>query len=164
MPKPVIAGINGVVAGIGIALALVCDIRVAAKSARFVPAFARIGLVPDGGLIYLLSKYMPIGKIFDTYAMNKEITAEEAYRIGLVEYVVDDQNFEEELRRIALKYAEGPYALGLAKQIINMTVLPEFLKAYDLEMEMQEKAASSHDHKEGVRAFVEKRAPRFTGE
>jgi len=165
IPKPVLAGINGVVAGIGLSLALVCDIRVAAKSARFIPAFARIGLVPDGGLVYLLSKYMPVGKLFDFYAMNREISAEEAYRMGLVEYLVDDAAFLDELKKIALKYAEGPtYAFGLTKQIVNMTVFADYERAFDVEMELQEKAAVSQDHREGVRAFVEKRQPVFRGE
>jgi len=97
--------------------------------------------------------------------MNREISAEEAYRMGLVEYLVDDAAFLDELKKIALKYAEGPtYAFGLTKQIVNMTVFADYERAFDVEMELQEKAAASQDHREGVRAFVEKRQPVFRGE
>lgn len=164
IPKPVIAGINGVAAGVAISLILVCDIRVASKKARFVPAFARIGLVPDGGFIYLLSQYLPFNRIFDIYAMNKEISVDEAYRFGIVDYLVEDDKFEEELFQIAKNYAKGPIkAFAYTKEIINQVLMSIFNNAYNLEMEMQEKAMSTYDHKEGIKAFKEKREPQFRG-
>ncbi len=164
LPKPVIAAINGPAAGAGLALALACDLRLAAASARLVPAFGRIGLVPDSGLSHTLPRLIGSAAAFDWMVSGRSIAAPEAVALGLVTRVVEDADLAAETDALAMELAAGPTAaIGLTKQLIGRSLESSLDDQLDEEARLQAIAAAGDDFAEGVAAFLEKRPPRFTG-
>ncbi|MFL6050231.1 MAG: enoyl-CoA hydratase-related protein [Gaiellales bacterium] len=162
--KPVIAAINGPAAGAGLALALACDLRLAAASASLVPAFAGIGLVPDSGLSHTLPRLIGSAVAFDWIVSGRRIAAPEAAAMGLVTRVVEDADLAAETDALATALAAGPTAaIGLTKQLIGRSLESSLDDQLDEEARLQAIAAAGDDFAEGVAAFLEKRPPRFTG-
>jgi 2-(1,2-epoxy-1,2-dihydrophenyl)acetyl-CoA isomerase len=164
IPKPTIAMVNGPAAGAGMALALACDLRIAGQSARFVTAFANVGFSGDFGGSYFLSKLVGSGKARELYYTAEPIDASQALALGVVNRVVPDADLREITMEFARKLARGPrIALGLMKQNFNAAENGTLAQLLDLEAQRQIETGRTRDHKEAARAFVEKRAPVFTG-
>lgn len=164
MPKPVIAAINGVAAGAGISVALACDYRIASDTATFTTAFVKIGLVPDAGSSYLLPHTVGTAKALELAILSDRIDAPGAQAIGLVNRVVPGRALLEEATELARRLAELPTsAIGLIKRTFSRAARSSLSEALDLEAEAQDEAAMTHDHLEGVMAFLEKRQAKFTG-
>jgi 2-(1,2-epoxy-1,2-dihydrophenyl)acetyl-CoA isomerase len=164
MPKPVIAAVQGVAAGISCNIALACDLRIAADNARFLEAFARIGLVPDGGGGFFLSRLVGMSKALEMSMLADEVSGPEAERIGLVNKCVPLAEFEATTKALAQRLARGPTrAYALIKQLIYTSVDSDLETTLKLEGELQDQAFETADHREGVTAFLEKRAAQFSG-
>jgi 2-(1,2-epoxy-1,2-dihydrophenyl)acetyl-CoA isomerase len=164
MPKPVIAAVQGVAAGISCNIALACDLRIAADNARFLEAFARIGLVPDGGGGFFLPRLVGMGKALEMSMLADEVSGPEAERIGLVNKCVPLAEFEATTKALAQRLARGPTrTYALIKQLIYTSVDSDLETTLKLEGELQDKAFETVDHREGVTAFLEKRAAQFSG-
>ena len=164
LPKPIIGSINGVAAGAGMNIALATDLRIAADTARFVEAFARVGLVPDGGGTYFLPRLVGTAKAMELILLADMIDAQEALRIGLVNRVVPADQLQNETQKLAERLAEGPtVAYGLAKTGLYQGLGMTLEDVLNLEARNQAIAARTPDRAEGVAAFREKRPPRFTG-
>ncbi len=162
--KPVIAMVNGVAAGAGFNLMLACDIVFSAKSARFAQSFAKVGLIPDCGGTYLLPRVVGLHKAKELMYTGKLIKSDEAFRLGLVNQVVED----EELKDATYKFAEelvnsAPLSLGFIKEILNQSGNMTLENVLELEADLQSLCLLTEDNKEGVKAFKEKRAPEFKG-
>ena len=164
MPKPVIAAVQGVAAGISCNIALACDLRIAADNARFIEAFARIGLVPDGGGGFFLPRLVGMGKALEMSMLADEVSGPEAERIGLVNKCVPLAEFEATTKALAQRLARGPTrTYALIKQLIYTSVDSDLETTLKLEGELQDQAFETADHREGVTAFLEKRAAQFSG-
>ena len=164
IPKPTIAMVNGPAAGAGMSLALACDLRIAAQSARFVTAFANIGFSGDFGGSYFLSKLIGTGKARELYYTAEPLDAARAFELGIVNKVVAEADLAEATMALARKLARGPrIALALMKQNFNAAESGTLAELLDLEARRQVETGRTEDHKEAARAFVEKRTPRFTG-
>ncbi|GAX89281.1 enoyl-CoA hydratase-related protein [Effusibacillus lacus] len=162
--KPILAAVNGVAAGAGMSLALACDIRLASEKASFVNVFVSIGLVPDSGGCYFLPRIVGIGKALELAMTGDKVTAEEAYRIGLVSKVYPAETFEADTMEYARKLAKLPTkAIGLIKRSMYKGLHMTLEETLEYEALVQEIAGSTEDHKEGVAAFFEKRTPVFKG-
>src|SRR5688572_27538021 len=162
--KPVIAAVNGVAAGGGCDIALACDIRIASDRARFGEVFARIGLFPGTGGTYLLPRTVGVAKALELIWTGDLIDAEEAERSGLVNRVVPHGQLLAETRAYAARLAEGPpLALALAKAAVYRGLDLDLHAAFDYAATAEAITLTSEDHREGVRAFREKRPPRFVG-
>jgi 2-(1,2-epoxy-1,2-dihydrophenyl)acetyl-CoA isomerase len=165
LEKPIVAGINGVAAGVGLSLALAADIRVAADNASFTTGFSKIGLVPDGGMSFMLPLLVGIGRAAELAFTSDRIDAAEAHRLGLVNRVVPADELGAATAGLAGQLATMPTrALGLTKRAFNRTILADLDAWLDYEAHLQEIAGRTDDHKEGVRAFIEKRQATFTGQ
>jgi 2-(1,2-epoxy-1,2-dihydrophenyl)acetyl-CoA isomerase len=161
--KPVIAAINGPCAGGSLGLALACDIRVASENARFVVGFGGIALVPDMSVSLMLPALIGLGRSLELYATNAPISAQQALDWGLVNRVIPSDQLMKETAQLAEQLAAGPVgAFGLAKQAFNKATLPNLEEALNTEAELQEIAGHREEHKEGIVAFLEKRAPKFS--
>lgn len=165
LDRPIIAAVNGVAAGAGASLALACDLRIAAESARFVLAFGRIGLVPDSGATWFLPRIVGSARAAELALLDPTIDAAEALRIGLVSRVVADA----ELMAAARAVAEGlvgraPLAVAATKRLLSQAWTTDLDGALAAERAAQGVLGASRDHAEGLAAFREKRPPRFTGE
>lgn len=162
--KPIIAGVNGVAAGAGASFALACDLRLAARSASFVMAFVNIGLVPDSAATLTLVQHLGYSRAFEMCVLGEKLSAEEALRWGLVSRVMDDAHFADVLRETAEKIAALPTrAIGLTKRALCKAWLSDFEDQLEYEAFLQQTAGHTADHREGVRAFIEKRKPQFRG-
>lgn len=162
--KPTIAMVNGVAAGAGLSLALACDLRIAARSARFVTAFAKVGFSGDFGGSYFLSKLVGTGKARELYYTAASLDATEAQALGIANQVVDDGKLVDATHALALKLAQGPrIALKLMKRNFNAAESGTLSELLDLEARHQIETGLTEDHREAARAFVEKRAPIFRG-
>ncbi|MEW5829307.1 MAG: enoyl-CoA hydratase-related protein [Chloroflexota bacterium] len=160
--KPVLAAVNGPVAGAGLGVALACDLRLAADTARFTVGFAGIGLAPDSGVSLFLPALIGLGRATEFAFSNAPIPAQQALEWGLVNQVVQLEDLRAHMNMVAGMLAKGPTgAFGLAKRAFNRSVYPNLEDALDYEGHLQEIASQGGEHKEGVRAFLEKRLPEF---
>jgi 2-(1,2-epoxy-1,2-dihydrophenyl)acetyl-CoA isomerase len=163
-PKPVIAAINGVVAGAGVSLMLACDFRIASDAASFTMAFVKIGLIPDAGSTYLLPRTVGMAKALELALLSDRLDANAAQEAGLVNRVVPAESLMQEAHALAARLAELPtVAIGLTKRIFNESSRLTLDRAMDREAEVQDEAAATEDHIEGVLAFLQKRPPQFKG-
>ena len=163
--KPVICAVNGVAAGAGANIAFGCDLTLAARSAKFIQSFIKIGLIPDSGGTYILPRLVGMQRAAAMTMLGDKMTAEEAKDLGLIYQVVDDESLMETATALAEKLAQMPtVGLGLTKRGLNHGLGVDLPTQLEFEAEIQAEAAGSKDYKEGVAAFLEKRAPNFTGE
>ena len=164
LPIPVVCAVNGVAAGAGCNLALACDIVIAARSASFLQAFARIGLIPDAGGTYTLPRLVGTARAMAAAMLAQQISAERAEQWGLIWKCVDDDKLSDEAQAMARQLAaQATLALGLMKRAIYASAANTFEQQLDLERDLQREAANSADFREGVTAFKEKRPAKFTG-
>jgi 2-(1,2-epoxy-1,2-dihydrophenyl)acetyl-CoA isomerase len=165
MDKPVLAAVNGVTAGAGLGLALACDLRAASDKATFHEAFIKVGLAPDSGTSFWLTRILGLGKAMEVGMLGEPIDAARAMSLGLVNWVFPDESFRREVAGIAERLARGPTkAIGLTKRALNRAVVVDVESALEYEMYLQDIAGRTKDHVEGVKAFFDKRDPKFTGE
>lgn len=164
LAKPVVCAVNGVAAGAGANVALSCDIVLAARSARFIQPFARLGLVPDSGGTYHLPRLVGEARAKGLALLGDTLGAEDAEAWGLIWKAIHDDRLLPEAHKIATHLATQPtYGLGLTKQAIHASGANSFDEQIDLERDLQREAGRTPDYAEGVRAFFEKRPPQFTG-
>jgi 2-(1,2-epoxy-1,2-dihydrophenyl)acetyl-CoA isomerase len=164
LPIPVVCAVNGVAAGAGANLALACDIVLAARSASFVQAFAKIGLVPDCGGTWFLPRFVGEARARALSMLADPVPAETAAEWGMIWRAVADDELMREAEALAARLAAGPTAaLGLIKQALEGSAVNELEDQLDLEAELQEEAAENPDYAEGLRALLQKRPPSFTG-
>ena len=163
MEKIVIAAVNGVAAGAGCNLALACDLRVASDEAKFIQSFVRVGLAPDSGGSFILPRLVGVSKAMELLLLGDTIDAKEAQRIGLVARVFAAAEFAASAKAIAEQVARAPRGIGLIKRAVNHANLANLETDLDYEAHLQEIAGRSSDYDEGVKAFLEKRPPVFTG-
>jgi 2-(1,2-epoxy-1,2-dihydrophenyl)acetyl-CoA isomerase len=163
--KPVIAAVNGLAAGIGCSLALAADLIVAARSAYFLLAFVNIGLALDGGASQLLRERIGHARAFQMAFLGERIDAEQALAWGMVNQVVDDDQFETAVAELAARFVAGPPgSYATIKRTINARAYDDFAELLELEAVQQQQRAESKDFIEGAMAFVQKRPAHFTGE
>jgi enoyl-CoA hydratase/carnithine racemase len=163
--KPTIAALPGPAAGAGLALALACDIRIAAESAIMATGYARIGLTGDYGIAWLLTRLAGTSRARELMFLSERIDARRAETLGLINRVVPDAELREAAFALAKTLAEGPsIALASIKDNLDHAVTSDLLDSMDQEAENLIKAARTSDHKEAVRAFIEKRKPAFSGQ
>ncbi|MGB6054496.1 MAG: 2-(1,2-epoxy-1,2-dihydrophenyl)acetyl-CoA isomerase PaaG [Burkholderiaceae bacterium] len=164
LPIPVVASVRGVAAGAGANLALACDIVLAERSASFVQAFAKIGLVPDSGGSWLLPQRIGMARAMGLALLAEKLPAERAEQWGLIWKCVDDAALATETAQLAQHLAAQPTkALGMIKAALRAAANNDLDAQLDLERDMQRELGQSHDYAEGVNAFLQKRAPRFQG-
>ena len=164
LEKPVIAAVNGAAAGAGLSIASVCDLRIAADSATFVPAFINIGLVPDSGGSYFVSRILGPARAFEWLASGRKLTAAEAHAWGLVSEVVEADALAVRAAEIAAQFAALPTrGIGMTKRLIDHAVTASLEEQLEREAQLQAAATQTDDFKEGVAAFLEKRSPEFRG-
>jgi 2-(1,2-epoxy-1,2-dihydrophenyl)acetyl-CoA isomerase len=164
MEKPVIARINGIAAGSGASIALACDIRIASEEAGLKQAFIGVGLVPDSGSSYFLTRTLGPGRALELIMTGRTVGAKEAETLGLVNKVVPAAELDRAVEETAEKLANGPTkAIGLSKRIVNRIASFDLSEALEYEAQSQDIAGKTEDHLEAVRAFLEKRQPKFSG-
>ncbi len=164
LPKPVVCAVNGVAAGAGANIALACDIVLAARSAQFIQAFAKIGLVPDSGGTHVLPRLVGDARARALMLLGEPVKAEQAEAWGLIWKVVDDQALLTDAEALTTHLASQPtFGLALTKALLNASATNPLDAQLDLERDAQGRAGRTRDHAEGVRAFAEKRTPSFTG-
>ena len=164
LEKPVIAAVNGPAAGAGLSLACACDIRIAAESAAFIPAFIGIGLVPDSGGTYFIHRLLGAPRSFEWMTSNRKLTAAEALEWGLVSEVVADDTLTARVSELAAMYAAAPTkAIGMTKRLFDHAQNATLEEQLELEAQLQAAATQTDDFREGVTSFLEKRPPQFTG-
>ena len=163
--KPTIAAVPGPAAGAGLALALACDIRIAAESAIMSTGYARIGLTGDYGIAWLLTRLVGTSRARELMFLSERIDARRCETLGLVNRVVPDAEVREAAFALAKSFAEGPsMALARIKDNLDHAVTSDFLDSMDQEAENMVRSARTADHKEAVRAFIDKRKPAFVGQ
>jgi 2-(1,2-epoxy-1,2-dihydrophenyl)acetyl-CoA isomerase len=164
LEKPVIAAVNGPAAGAGMSLACVCDIRIAAASATFIPAFVNIGLVPDSGGTFFVTRILGYARAFEWLCSGRRLTADEAHAWGLVSEVVDDDALPTRAAELAGELAALPTkAIGMTKRLLDRAASSSLEDQLEREAQLQAAATQSEDFREGVAAFLAKRKPEFKG-
>lgn len=165
LEKPVVAAVNGVAAGAGASFAFACDLRIAARSATFMMAFVHVGLIPDSAGAFSLLQQAGYARAAELCFLGEKLSAEEAERWGLVNRVVDDERLADATRELAAKLAAAPTrAIGLTKRLLNRAWTATLAEQLEYEAFLQQTAGHTADHREGVRAFLEKRKPAFRGQ
>jgi 2-(1,2-epoxy-1,2-dihydrophenyl)acetyl-CoA isomerase len=164
MPKPTIAALNGFASGLGLDLALACDVRIAADRVKVSETFVSMGLVPDGGGTFFLPRLVGSGKAAEMIFTGEPIPAQEAERIGLINRVVPAPELEKTAQDLARRLAKGPsLAIRLAKQALKKNLHGNLAEALTVEAQFQKMCFQSFDHQEAVGAFLERREPIFQG-
>lgn len=162
--KPIIGAVNGVAAGAGANIALACDIVFAKKSAAFIQAFSKIGLIPDSGGTYFLPRIIGMQKAMALMMTGDKVFAEEAEALKMIYKAVEDDEFESSVEKFAQKLSRMPTrALGLTKKAVNQSFTNSMQEQLDLEENLQNEAGQTEDFQEGVQAFMEKRPAQFKG-
>jgi 2-(1,2-epoxy-1,2-dihydrophenyl)acetyl-CoA isomerase len=164
LEKPVLAAVNGAAAGAGLSLACACDLRIAADSAAFVPAFVNVGLVPDTGGSWLVPRLLGYARAFEWMCSGRKVDADEALAWGLVSEVAPaDETLGRTQERAAALAALPTRAIAMTKRLFERSAGSRLVEQLELEAQLQVAATGSEDHAEGIAAFLEKREPRFTG-
>lgn len=164
LEKPVIAAVNGVAAGLGAHLAFASDLIIAAADARFIEVFVRRGIAVDAGGAFLLPRLIGLAKAKELVFFGEDLSADDALRIGLINRVAAPDQLLQLTREWAEKLAQGPtYAIGMSKHLLNRSLQSDLDTAFEEEAFAQCLVTQSEDTKEGMRAFMEKRQPKFTG-
>ncbi len=164
LERPIIAAVNGIAAGAGANLALACDLVLAARSAKFIQAFCKLGLVPDSGGTYFLPRLVGEARAIGLALLGEPLAAEQAAAWGLIWRVVDDEQLMPEATALARRLATQPTrGLGLIKRALAASAAHTLDEQLDLERDLQREAGRTEDYREGVRAFFEKRPPKFKG-
>lgn len=165
LEKPVIAAVNGVAAGAGANMALCCDVVLAASNASFIQAFSKIGLIPDSGGTFFLPRLVGWQKASAIMMLGDKISAEQAERMGMIYKVLPADTFLEDSINLAHELAGLPTrGLAFTKMALNQSMQQSWEQQLATEDELQQKAANTHDYREGITAFLEKRPPQFKGE
>ena len=164
LEKPVIAAVNGAAAGAGLSFACACDLRIAADSAAFIPAFINIGLVPDSGGTYFVSRLLGPARAFEWLASGRKLTAAEAHAWGLVSEVVEQDALSAHAAEVAARFAAMPTrGVGMTKRLLDHALNATLDEQLEREAQLQTAATQTADFREGVAAFLEKRPPQFRG-
>jgi 2-(1,2-epoxy-1,2-dihydrophenyl)acetyl-CoA isomerase len=163
LPFPLITAINGIAAGAGMSLALSGDIKIAARSASFLQAFARIGLVPDCGSSWILPRLIGMARAMELSMLAERLPAETALQWGMINRLEDDAALMPKTLELAKSLAAGPKSLGLIRQMYWQSLDNHYSEQLDLEAKLQTRAAMTDDYAEGVAAFRDKRQARFSG-
>jgi 2-(1,2-epoxy-1,2-dihydrophenyl)acetyl-CoA isomerase len=162
LKKPIIVAVNGPAVGVGFTMTLPCDIRIASQRARFGAIFARVGLIPEFGSTFILPRLVGLAKAKELALLGRIIDAQEALDIGLVSKVVPHEELMPEAMSLAMALAQGPTrTLGLVKEVLHQGLVSDLASAEALEARILAGCVRSPEHAEGVRAFLEKRQPRF---
>jgi 2-(1,2-epoxy-1,2-dihydrophenyl)acetyl-CoA isomerase len=164
LEKPVLAAVNGPAAGAGLSFACACDLRLAADSATFVPAFINIGLVPDSGGTYFVRRLLGTARAFEWLTSGRRLTAEEAHAWGLLSEVVEADRLAGRAAALAAELAAMPTrGIAMTKRLLDYAEHTTLEEQLELEAQLQTAATQTNDFREGVAAFLEKREPRFEG-
>ncbi len=164
LPKPIVCRLNGVAAGAGCSLALACDIIVASEEATLIEVFINIGLVPDSGSSYFLPRLVGMAKAFEMCSMGTRVKANEAAAMGLINKSVPADELDSAVKSYTDYFAKAPTkSIGLIKKMLSKSATSSLEEMLEYEAYCQEIAGGSHDYKEGVLAFLEKRKPEFLG-
>ena len=164
LEKPVIAAVNGAAAGAGMSFACACDVRIAADSASFVPAFINIGLVPDSGGTFFVTRILGVARAFEWLASGKKLTAAEAHAWGLVSEVVEGATLAQRAADLAAQFASMPTrGIAMTKRLLDHAVTASLEDQLEREAQLQTAATKTEDFREGVAAFLEKRPAQFRG-
>ena len=164
LEKPVVAAVRGPIYGIGNGLALACDLVIASETAKFSMAFKKVGVVPDGGALFFLTQLLGIAKAKELVYTARPISAGDAVTLGIAMRMVPDGELESAANALAQELAQSAtYALALAKKMFHAMAVPTLEQLLEIETLASGIVRLTHDHKEGVAAFKEKRPPRFLG-
>lgn len=162
--KPVVCAVNGTAAGAGANIAFACDIVIASDQAQFVQSFSKIGLIPDSGGTFFLPRLVGLQRANILYMLDDKITPQQAVEIGLIYKTADHESLMEEARNISQKLASLPTrGFGLYKRAVNQSLQNNLDEQLELEADLQTEAGNTHDYREGVQAFLEKRKPEYKG-